>query len=55
MLIAIWLKALIPTDQEYVDKRGRRRKHHKLRKFPLLVAYGWTWSAGSAECSITAI
>jgi transposase-like protein len=40
MLDGIWLKVLIPTDEEYVDKQGRRRKRHKLRKFPLLVAYG---------------
>lgn len=40
MLDGIWLKVLIPTDEEYVDKRGRRRKRSKLRKFPLLVAYG---------------
>jgi transposase-like protein len=40
MLDGIWLKVLLPTDQEYVDKRGRRRKRYKLRKFPLLVAYG---------------
>jgi transposase-like protein len=40
MLDGIWLKVLIPTDEEYVDKRGRRRKRYKLRKFPLLVAYG---------------
>lgn len=40
MLDGIWLKVLIPTDEEYVDKRGRRRKRQKLRRFPLLVAYG---------------
>jgi len=40
MLDGIWLKVLLPTDEEYVDKRGRRRKRYKLRKFPLLVAYG---------------
>jgi len=40
MLDGIWLKVLIPTDEEYVDKQGRRRKRSKLRKFPLLVAYG---------------
>ncbi len=40
MLDGIWLKVLIPTDEEYVDKAKRRRKRYKLRKFPLLVAYG---------------
>jgi hypothetical protein len=40
MLDGIWLKVLIPTEEEYVDKGGRRRKRNKLRKFPLLVAYG---------------
>jgi transposase-like protein len=40
MLDGIWLKVLIPTEEEYVDKQGRRRKRYKLRKFPLLVAYG---------------
>lgn len=40
MLDGIWLKVLVPTDEEYVDKKGRRRKRSKLRKFPLLVAYG---------------
>jgi transposase-like protein len=40
MLDGVWLKVLIPTDEEYLDKRGRRRKRQKLRRFPLLVAYG---------------
>jgi hypothetical protein len=40
MLDGIWLKVLIPTEDEYVDKRGRRRKRYKGRRFPLLVAYG---------------
>jgi hypothetical protein len=40
MLDGVWLKVLIPTDEEYVDKLGRRRKRQKLRRFPLLVAYG---------------
>jgi transposase-like protein len=40
MLDGIWLKVLLPTDEEYVDQKGRRRKRTKLRKFPLLVAYG---------------
>ena len=40
MLDGIWLKVLLPSDEEYADKRGRRRKRYKLRKFPLLVAYG---------------
>lgn len=59
MLDGIWLKVLLPTEQEYVDKRGRRRKRYKLRKFPLLVAYGidpvsgerWVldWERGESE------
>jgi transposase-like protein len=59
MLDGIWVKVLLPTDQEYVDKRGRRRKRYKLRKFPLLVAYGidpvsgerWIldWERGESE------
>ena len=59
MLDGIWLKVLLPTDKEYVDKRGRRRKRYKLRKFPLLVAYGvdptsgerWVldWERGESE------
>lgn len=40
MLDGIWLKVLLPTEEEFVDKRGRRRKRCKLRKLPLLVAYG---------------
>ncbi len=40
MLDGIWLKVLVPTDEAYVDKRGRRRRRSKLRSFPLLVAYG---------------
>ncbi len=40
MLDGVWLKVLLPTDEEYVDKQGRHRKRQKLRKFPLLVAYG---------------
>ena len=40
MLDGIWLKVLIPTDEGYVDQRGRHRKRYKRRKFPLLVAYG---------------
>ena len=39
MLDEIWLKVLLPTEEEYVDQRGRHRKRYKLRKFPLLVAY----------------
>lgn len=40
MLDGIWLKVLEPTDEEYIDKKGRRRKRTKMVKFPLLVAYG---------------
>lgn len=40
MLDGIWLKVLLPTEEEYVDPRGRRRKRMKLRRYPLLVAYG---------------
>jgi transposase-like protein len=40
MLDGLWLKVLIPTDEEYVDRRGRHRKRYRLRKFPVLVAYG---------------
>lgn len=40
MLDGVWLKLLEPTDQWYTDKKGRRRQRTKLRKFPLLVAYG---------------
>ena len=40
MLDGIWLKVLLPTDEGYVDKKGRHRKRSKLCKFPLLVAYG---------------
>jgi transposase-like protein len=59
MLDGIWLKVLLPTDEEYVDKKGRRRKRNKLRRFPLLVAYGvdprsgerWVldWERGESE------
>lgn len=59
MLDGIWLKVLLPTEEEYVDQRGRHRKRYKLRKFPLLVAYGvdpmsgqrWVldWERGEAE------
>jgi transposase-like protein len=59
MLDGIWLKVLLPTDEAYVDKRGRHRRRYKLRKFPLLVAYGldpksgerWVldWERGAAE------
>lgn len=40
MLDGIWLKVLEPTDEEYVDKKGRKRRRYKRRKFPLLVAFG---------------
>jgi predicted Zn-ribbon and HTH transcriptional regulator len=40
MLDGIWLKVLEPTGEWYSDKKGRRRQRTKLKKFPLLVAYG---------------
>lgn len=40
MLDGIWLKVLIPTEEEYVDQKGRQRKRTELRKYPILVAYG---------------
>ena len=40
MLDGIWLKLLEPTGEKYTDKRGRVRQRLKMRKFPLLVAYG---------------
>lgn len=59
MLDGIWLKVLLPTEDEYTDTRGRRRKRSKLRKYPVLVAYGvdpvsgerWIldWERGEAE------
>jgi len=59
MLDGVWLKVLLPTDDEYVDKQGRRRKRSKRHQFPLLVAYGvdpvsgerWVldWERGESE------
>lgn len=40
LLDGLWLKVLEPTGEQYVDKQGRTRQRYKLRKFPLLVAYG---------------
>ena len=40
MLDGIWLKLLEPTGERYTDKRGRLRERLKMRRFPLLVAYG---------------
>lgn len=40
MLDGIWLKVMEPTGEKYVDKKGRCRDKKKVRKFPLLVAYG---------------
>ena len=40
MLDGVWLKVLEPTGEKYTDKQGRKRERLKLRKFPLLVAYG---------------
>jgi hypothetical protein len=49
MLDGVWLKVLVPTDEEYVDKLGRRRKRYKLRKYPLLVAYGVDPTTGQRQ------
>jgi len=59
LLDGLWLKLLEPTGEEYTDARGRRRQRQKMRKFPLLVAYGvdpatgerWLldWEKGRAE------
>lgn len=46
MLDGIWLKVLVPTDEAYLDKRGRHRRRYRLRKFPLLVAYGLDPASG---------
>lgn len=40
MLDGVWLKVLEPTGEQYVDKGGRKRDRLKLKRFPLLVAYG---------------
>lgn len=40
MLDGLWLKVLEPTGEWYVDKKGRRRQRLKVKRFPLLVAYG---------------
>jgi hypothetical protein len=40
MLDGVWLKVLEPTGEEFVDKQGRKRERLKVRRFPLLVAYG---------------
>lgn len=40
MLDGIWLKLLEPTGEKHTDKKGRVRERLKMRKFPLLVAYG---------------
>lgn len=40
MLDGIWLTVLLPTDETYVDKKGRKRRRYRRRCFPLLVAYG---------------
>ncbi|MCC7107616.1 MAG: transposase [Chloroflexi bacterium] len=39
MLDGIWLKVLLPTEEEFIDRKGRPRKRMKLRKYPVLVAY----------------
>ena len=40
MLDGVWLKVLLPTEDEYVDKKGRKRRRYRRQSFPLLVAYG---------------
>lgn len=40
MLDGVWLKLLEPTGEKYKDRKGRTRDRLKMRKFPLLVAYG---------------
>jgi len=40
MLDGVWLKVLEPTGEKFIDKKGRERERLKVRKFPLLVAYG---------------
>lgn len=59
MLDGIWLKLLVPTGEEFVDRQGRQRLRHKLQKIPVLVAYGvdphrgkrWVldWERGEGE------
>jgi transposase-like protein len=40
MLDGLWVKLLEPTGETYRDKKGRKRERQKVRKFPVLVAYG---------------
>ncbi len=40
MLDGIWLKVLLPTEEQYLDKKGRKRRRYRRHCFPLLVAYG---------------
>jgi putative transposase len=40
MLDGVWLKILTPTGEKFIDKKARKRDRLKVRKFPLLVAYG---------------
>jgi transposase-like protein len=47
MLDGIWLKVVLPTDEVYLDKKGRHRRRYRLRKFPLLVAYGLDPTSGA--------
>lgn len=59
VLDGIWVKLLKDTEQEYTDKRGRRRLRKRRRKVPILVAYGidprtgekrlLDWEQGRAE------
>jgi transposase-like protein len=40
MLDGIWTKLLVPTEESYVDRRGRRRRRRKRVRVVLLVALG---------------
>lgn len=35
MLDGIWLKVLVPTEEEYVDRKGRHRQRTQLHKYPV--------------------
>jgi len=55
----LWVKVLVPTGEEFVDRRGRQRPRLRRQKVGLLVAYGvdpttgdwWTldWERASQE------
>lgn len=40
LLDGLWVKLLEPTGEWYTDTKGRRRQRQKMRRFPILVAYG---------------